>query len=150
MSVRHVARAVGSTGSMMPAYRVDVRVRTHELIADEPTDAGGGDLGPTPFGLLASALAACTAITLRMYATRKAWDLAALEVDVRYDLASDAGLSITRIITVPANLTVEQRQRLADIAERTPVTLAVRGGTPITTTLAQRVNAVVDTRSPLP
>src|SRR5437868_15251027 len=116
MSVRHVARAVGSTGSMMPAYRVDVRVRTHELIADEPIDAGGGDLGPTPFGLLSSALAACTAITLRMYATRKGWDLTTLEVDVRYELNSDGDLSITRLITVPVELTVEQRQRLVDIA----------------------------------
>jgi hypothetical protein len=41
---------------------------------------------------------------------------------------------IERTITVPADLPGEQRDRLADIAERTPVTLAVRSGTPITTT----------------
>ena len=39
-----------------------------------------------------------------------------------------------RTITVPAGLTTEQRERLADIAERTPVTLAIRDGTPIMTT----------------
>ena len=150
MTVRHVARAVGSTGSAMPAYRVDLRVRRHQLVADEPIDAGGSDLGPTPFGLLASALASCTAITLRMYATRKAWELATLEVDVRYALDADAGLSITRIITIPADLTADQRQRLADIADRTPVTLAISGGTPITTTFTRRADAMTETRSPLP
>jgi putative redox protein len=149
-SVRHIARAVGSTGSTVPAYRVDVRVRAHELIADEPTDAGGGALGPTPLGLLASALAACTAITLRMYATRKAWDLATLEVDVRYDLNADGEPSITRVITVPTDLTADQRQHLADIADRTPVTLAIRNGIPIATTFTSRqVNVMTDSSSAL-
>jgi putative redox protein len=134
MTVRHVARAVGSTGTTSPPYRVDLRVRAHELVADEPVDSGGGDLGPTPFGLLASAVAACTSITLRMYAVRKGWEITPLEVDVRYDLDDDNTLSLTRVVTVPGDLPAEQRERLADIAERTPVTLAIRGGTPITTT----------------
>jgi putative redox protein len=65
-AVRHFARAVGSTGSSAPAYRVDVRVGAHQLIADEPFAIGGGELGPSPFGLLLSGLVACTATTLRM------------------------------------------------------------------------------------
>jgi putative redox protein len=133
-SVRHVARAVGSTGATTPRYRVDLQVRAHELIADEPVDRGGGDLGPKPFGLLASALAACTAITLRMYAIRKGWELTSLEVDVRYDLSDDNTASFARTVTVPSDLDDEQRERLAEVAERTPVTLALRGGTPILTT----------------
>ena len=70
------------------------------------------------------------------YAERKGWELTTIEVDVRYDVDVDdgGGRSIERTITVPLGLTPEQRQRLADIAERTPVTLAIRGGTPITTT----------------
>ena len=91
--------------------------------------------GPSPFGLLLSGLAACTAITLRMYAERQGWDLSGTEVDVRYNLADDGQASITRTITVPAELPSDQRDRLAEIAERTPVTRAVRAGTPITTTL---------------
>ena len=51
-TVRHVAHAVGSTGSTVPAYRVSLRVGPHELVADEPTAAGGGAVGPSPFGLL--------------------------------------------------------------------------------------------------
>ncbi|MDQ1434918.1 MAG: putative redox protein [Actinomycetota bacterium] len=133
-SVRHVARAVGSIGRTTPPYRVDLQVRAHELVADEPSDRGGGDLGPSPFGLLASALAACTAITLRMYAIRKGWELTSLEVDVRYDLRDDDTASFARTVSVPRDLDDEQRERLAEVAERTPVTLAVRSGTPILTT----------------
>lgn len=131
---RHVARAVGSTGAATPAYRVDIRVGRHQLTADEPAASGGGDLGPSPFGLLLGALAACTATTLRMYATRKGWELTTIEVDARYDAGDDGPGAIERTITVPVELTPEQRQRLAAIADRTPVTIAIRNGTPITTT----------------
>jgi putative redox protein len=134
-TVRHVARAVGSTGSTTPAYRVDVRVGGHQLVADEPAPADGGDLGPSPFGLLVSALVACTANTLRMYAARKQWDLPSIAVDVRYDVDGDDHATMARTITVPGSVTAEQRQRLAEIAERTPVTLAIRRGTPIITTV---------------
>jgi hypothetical protein len=88
-TVRHVARALGSTGSAAPAYRVDLHVGPHQLVADEPRAAGGGDLGPSPFGLLLSVLAACTATTLRMYAARQGWDLTTIDVDLRYDIADD-------------------------------------------------------------
>ncbi len=135
MTTTHVARAVGSTGSTTPAYRVDLRVGPHQLVADEPATAGGGDLGPSPFGLLLSALAACTATTLRMYAERKGWELTTIDVDVRYDVGDDGQATIRRTVTVPAELPADQRARLGEIAERTPVTLAIRAGPPITTTL---------------
>jgi putative redox protein len=134
-TVRHIARAVGSTGSAAPAYRVELRTGSHSLVADEITGVGGADSGPSPFGLLLCALAACTATTMRMYAERKGWELSAVDVDVRYDIDQDGRTSIQRRITVPTDLTADQRQRLGDIAERTPVTIAVRAGTPITTTL---------------
>jgi putative redox protein len=134
-AVLHVAHASGSTASTAPRYRVDVRVGTHQLIADEPGALGGGDLGPSPFGLVLSGLVACTATTLRMYAARKGWDLATIDVEVRYDVGDDGRRIIERTITVPISITPEQRQHLADIAERTPVTLAIIGGTPIVTTL---------------
>jgi putative redox protein len=133
MTIVHIARAVGSTESTAAKYRVDVRVGAHQLIADEPVVAGGGDLGPSPFGLVVSGLAACTATTLRKYAERKGWAITTIEVDVRYDVDVDGQRLIERTITVPVGLSEEQRSRLADIAERTPVTLAIRDGTPITT-----------------
>ena len=140
---RHVARAVGATTSSAPPYRVELRAGAHQLVADEPASGGGGDAGPSPFALLLSGLAACTAMTLRMYAERKGWTVAAIEVEARYDVADDGSASIDRTITMPADLPADQRDRLADIAERTPVTKAVRAGTPITTTIR-----IIDTPSP--
>jgi putative redox protein len=134
-AVHHVGHAAASTGSGVPAYRVDLRAGSHQLIADEPSAGGGGDTGPSPFDLLLGALVACTAITLRMYAARKGWDLANVEVDARYDVDDSGERLIVRTITFPGDLPAAQRERMADIAERTPVTLAVRAGTPITTTI---------------
>lgn len=133
MSTRHVAHVVAATVASAPRWRIEVRTAAHRLVADEPTASGGGDNGPTPFGLLLSGLGACTAMTVRMYAERKGWAVTSLEVDVRYDVADNGQASIDRTIIVPADLPQEQRDRLAEIAERTPVTLAVRAGTPITT-----------------
>ncbi len=134
-TVRHLASAIGSTGSAVPAYRVDVRAGPHQLLADEPVASGGGDSGPSPLGLLVSALAACTATTLRMYAERHHWELSTIEVDARYDLDDQRRGTIVRTIIVPADVAGDKLDALASIAERTPVTLAIRAGTPITTTL---------------
>ena len=131
-TLRHLAHAVGSTGAEEPPYRVELSTGGHRLLADEPLAEGGGDLGPSPMSLLVSALAACTATTLRIYSARKGWDLASISVDVRFNLAESGETSIQRTITVPPSLLPDQRLRLADIAERTPVTLTIR--TPISTT----------------
>jgi putative redox protein len=71
-----------------------------------------------------------------MYAERKGWDLSAISVDVRYDVDEDGNATIDRTITLPTDLEVDQRERLGEIAEKTPVTLAVRQGTPISTAIA--------------
>jgi putative redox protein len=130
-TVRHLAHAAGRLDST--PYRVSIRTGKHQLVADEPAALGGGDVGPSPLGLLVSALAACTANTLRMYAEHKGWELSAIDVDVRYN-AGDEGRSIARVITLAAGVPAEQRRKLAEVAERTPVTLAVGSGTAIATT----------------
>jgi uncharacterized OsmC-like protein len=137
-SVRHLASAVASTSTAEPAYRVDVRAGAHDLVADEPATAGGGDEGPTPLGLMLSALVGCTAMTLRMYADRKDWVPMTIGVRARYNVDEAGAKTIERTITLSPGLNTDQRQRLAEIAERTPVTLAIRGGTPITTSVQPR------------
>ena len=134
-TTRHVALAVAVTGASAPQWRVELRAGAHQLVADEPATSGGGDAGPAPFGLVMSGLAACTAMTLRMYAERKGWTLASIDVDVRYNVTDDGAASIDRTISLPVDLPAERRDRLADVAERTPVTLALRRGVPITTTI---------------
>lgn len=119
-------------GSMHEGLRVDLRVGRHRLVADEPPTAGG-DAGPNPFGLLASGLIACTAITARMYAERKGWPLDEVHVDVRVT-EDDGAPRVHRRVRLVGDLDDGQRGRLAEIIERTPVTLAIRDGLPIQTT----------------
>jgi putative redox protein len=116
-------------------YAVETTARRHRVLADEPIDGGGGDTAPTPLELLATGLAACTAITLRMYAERKGWELGAVKVDCRA-LVEGAGYRFERSIRIAAPLADDQRARLGDIAEKTPVTRIVKAGAPITTDIS--------------
>ena len=118
-------------------YHTDLQAGRHALTADEPVDQGGSDTGPAPFGLLLSGLGACTAITLRMYADRKQWPLEGVDVRLAYAVRDRATRWIDRTITLRGPLEDDQRARLAEIAEKTPVTRAVRGGIEIRTTVDQ-------------
>jgi putative redox protein len=116
-------------------YSQRIRAGHHELRADEPVSNGGADTGPGPFSLVLSGLGACTAITLRMYAERKGWELGQTRVELRA-LPEGEGVRIERELRFSAPLSDEQRQRLLEIAEKTPVTKAIRAGMPIATKLA--------------
>ena len=65
------------------SYRTTLTARTHTFRADEPLASGGTDTGPTPYEYLLAALSSCMAMTLRMYADRKGWPLASVEVRLR-------------------------------------------------------------------
>jgi len=113
-------------------YRSEVFAGTHALIADEPRETGGTDAGPSPYGLLGSALGTCTAITLRMYADRKQWPMDAVNVKIRHqrihaadcaDCESKSGKidHFVRELEIIGKLDAEQRQRLLTIADKCPV-----------------------------
>jgi putative redox protein len=116
-------------------YHVDIQAGQHRLCADEPVDHGGADTGPPPFGLLLSGLGACTAITLRMYADRKQWPLEGVDVQLACTVKDRASRWIDRQISLRGPLEDDQRARLSEIAEKAPVTRAVRAGTEIRTTV---------------
>lgn len=125
----HAEASIGTTN-----YVVAITAGHHPLNADESVALGGKDLGPGPYELLCSALCACTAITLRMYAERKQWPLRNVHVNVHFTPEGDEA-GIERVLKFEGDLNAEQRARLADIAERTPVTRTLKQGLPITTTL---------------
>ena len=127
----HTVAAATVTSEEKP-YGVRIDAGGHALRGDEPVDHGGADSGPTPFGLLLSGLGACTAITLRMYAERKGWPLAGVDVTLTYIVKDQNTKWIDRLITLHG-VDDDQRAKLAEIAERTPVTNAVRAGTEIRT-----------------
>jgi len=116
-------------------YRTEIMAGHHPLIADEGEKLGGADAGPAPYDYVLAGLGACTAITLRMYADRKEWPLESLTVDLRLSGDGPEAFRIDRTLTVDG-LDEVQKARLADIAERTPVTLTLKGGIAIETHLA--------------
>ena len=125
----HARASIGTTN-----YETAIVTGHHALTADEGPGLGGKDAGPAPYDLLTSALAACTAITLRMYAERKQWPVTAVHADVHYVREGDRQ-HIDRVLTIEGAVDGEQRKRMADIAERTPVTLTLKGGLEIRTRL---------------
>jgi putative redox protein len=130
-----IARAEAQIGTGAP-YLTAIKADGHALAADEDAHGGGQGAGPSPFGLLLSGLGACTAITLRMYAERKGWPLANVHVDLAYRIEGERKV-IDRALRLEGPLDAEQRARMADIAERTPVTLAVKNGLQVFTTLKE-------------
>jgi len=116
-------------------YAQSIRAGRHTLTADEPAALGGGDAGPAPYALLLSALVACTSITLRMYADKKGWTLGAVHVDASI-VRDGEGERIDRTIKLSPALSDEQRARLGEIAEKTPVTKTLKRGTPIGTRIS--------------
>ena len=127
--------AVASVTSDEKPYGVSIDSGGHALRGDEPVSHGGGDTGPAPFGLLLAGLGACTSITLRMYAERKQWPLASADVELSYIVVDRSTRWIDRKITLRGPLDDTQRATLAGIAEKTPVTKAVRTGTESRTTV---------------
>ena len=104
----------------------------HRLVADEPASVGGGDQGPTPYQLLAAALGACTAMTIRMVARRRKLALRHVAVDVSHEKrhAQDCadcendGARIDvfrRAIRLEGDLSAAERAGLMQIADRCPV-----------------------------
>lgn len=130
----HVTASIGN----LP-YAVSISTGNHRLASDEPVVMGGGDHGPTPHDLLLSSLASCTLITLKMYAHHKHWPLLALDVELSFirDEAAEDAVTVERVIALHGPLSDAARDELADLAERTPVTLRLKPGLPIHTVFRQ-------------
>jgi len=120
-------------------FQVEIRAGGGRFVADEPVEVGGLSSGPTPYDLLGSALGACTAMTVRMYAERKGWPLTSTTVRV---LHRRGGLQtrdrFAREIVLEGALTSEQRRRLLEIANRCPVHQTLERGAEVITVLAEQ------------
>lgn len=116
-----------------PHYRHRIRTGEHDLIADEPVAAGGQDAGPAPYDYLLAGLGACTAITLRMYAEKKGWELGELRVELTLLKNREGDTRIERALHSDAGLSDEQWLRLLEVAGKTPVTRTLQEGATIDT-----------------
>ena len=117
-------------------YQVEARAGSAAFLIDEPAAVGGLASGPNPYDLLAAALGACTAMTVRLYANQKAWPLTKARVSVTHHRAALGARDVfDREITLEGGLDEAQRTRLIEIAERCPVHLTLTRGADIHTTL---------------
>ena len=113
-------------------FQQSISVGPHRLTADEPVAAGGGDTGPGPYDLVLAGLGACTSMTMRMYADRKALPLERVTVTLSHSKihAEDCAECETRVgmldqfdrvISMEGALDAEQRKKLMEIADKCPV-----------------------------
>ena len=106
------------------ALKTELQAAAFSFVADEPLLYGGQDLGPAPADYLCMALASCQAITLRMYAKRKGWNVPCIDVKVDFVKGGDTPSGENTFVVeikVEGMLDVEQRKRLEDIAKACPV-----------------------------
>ncbi|MDZ4713285.1 MAG: OsmC family protein [bacterium] len=113
-------------------YETFITAGSYELKADEPLESGGTGMGPTPYDLLLSALGACTAMTMRMYAERKKLSLEAMTITLNHDKihAEDCENCETKVgkldriiikISFTGNLSEDDKTKLMQISEKCPV-----------------------------
>ena len=123
------------------AFQVEVSAGGVHFLADEPPEVGGLGSGPTPYDLLAAGLGACTAMTLRLYARGKQLPLDRVTVTIGHSRrrATEPADLFTRRLLLEGDLSDEQRQRLAEIADRCPVHRTLEGGAAIATELGEAV-----------
>lgn len=114
----------------------ELAIRDHRLVADEPLASGGDDLGPDPHDLFDASLAACTSLTLTLYAARKGWPLTDVQVEIERDASEERSgvYRLARRIKLVGALDDEQRARLMDIADRCPIHRLMHAKIEISTT----------------
>jgi putative redox protein len=115
-------------------FQLQIRTGKHMMFADEPTDMGGLDTGPSPFQLLGAALAACTTMTVRLYADKKGWRVKRIRTGVGHTREPDQTPRdrFDVRLAVEGDLDAEQHERLLEIAGKCPVHRALTEGARVT------------------
>ncbi|SHG99387.1 bifunctional alpha/beta hydrolase/OsmC family protein [Winogradskyella jejuensis] len=123
---------VGYLNIVEDNFTTSIQTKNHTMIADEPASIGGADFGPSPYEYLNAALAACTVMTLKLYAERKKWDLKEVFVYISHSRKHSDDLKIevdkpkyldhiSKKLKFVGNLDDQQKERLKEIASRCPV-----------------------------
>lgn len=131
-------------------FLTEILAGTHHIIADEPKSVGGENLGPSPYELLSAGLGACTAMTLKMYASRKKLEIEEIQVHLNFDndYLSDCEKCVDedrkigrfeRIIEIRGNLSESEKNKLLQIANKCPVHKTLEQGVEVKTTLSMLI-----------
>ncbi len=133
-----VAQGVVATETLDGLFQLTVRSGEHTFFADEPASVGGKGSGLSPYELVSAGLAACTVMTMRLYANRKGFPLERASTTVQHEKVRDMVPPdrFTRTIVLDGPLNDDQRARILAIADRCPVDLSLIRGSDVQTTLA--------------
>ena len=104
-------------------YAAESKIRNHFVVTDVPVSDGGEDTAPTPVEYLLTAIGGCVAITLRMYAARRSWDVGEITVNV-FQLKDEQGSYLREEISFENDITEDQRKRLLVFAGKCPVAVS--------------------------
>lgn len=123
-------------------FTTNIQTQHHAFVADEPASVGGSSLGATPYEYLSAALAACTTMTLKIYAESRKWDLQEVYVYISHnkqhvdDMGNKTFLDVLdKKLELVGNLDETQRQKLKEIASKCPVHRTLLGEVVIETAL---------------
>jgi putative redox protein len=133
-------------------FQQEITIGPHRLIADEPISVGGDDSGPSPYDLVAAALGACTAMTIRVYADQKKLPLDRVLVNLRHQKTHASDCSecetkegridrIERLIELEGPLDAAARAKLLEIADKCPVHRTLQHEIWVPTRLVEPENA---------
>ncbi|MFT6960169.1 MAG: putative redox protein, partial [Polaribacter sp.] len=100
-------------------YLAEAKIRSHFLATDVPVSEGGADTAPTPVEYLLTAIGGCVAVTLRMYAARRNWDVGEITVNV-FQLKDENGVYLSEEISFEKEIADDQRKRLLVFAAKCP------------------------------
>ena len=132
------AKGVVASETLAGKFQLTVRSGEHTLFADEPESVGGLGSGLSPYELVSAGLAACTVMTMRLYANRKGFPLERATTTVRHEKVADIMPPdrFTRTIVLDGPLSDDQRARILEIADRCPVDLTLVRGSDVQTELS--------------
>ena len=128
----------GARATYVQREQVRVTIAGHSFVTDHPASVGGDDTGPTPAGLLVSALASCTAVNVGRYAVRKGYAVDSIDIETEYHLRYEriegpihAKIFVDGIkshVKVQGNLTDQQKEDLRFVAQNCPVGNTLKHG----------------------
>ena len=128
-------------------YKISSVVDKHHVIIDQPIEAGGENLGPTPLQYFLLAIAGCIGTIAKTVAKQKNITIYKMEIDIHGDLDVMVLLgrstqnrpgfrSIEIAVSLESDVPIDEEERfLKEVERRCPVSENVLNETPIVLTL---------------
>ncbi|MCJ7658020.1 MAG: OsmC family protein [Anaerolineales bacterium] len=95
--------------------QTQIKIRNHEIKCDEEPLYEGNDEAPDPYDYVIAGVGGCTAISLRLFAQKKGWDIGDIDMILTYDFIDGEDI-VKKEICFTGDLTDEQREVLLHVA----------------------------------